>query len=391
MTSPADLRRGSWKGVLLVYRREIDARMTSKGYFISLLVMVIAVVGVVLGLDQLNSPKTYTVAVCGAPESAFGPAPDSIRVRPCTDLKTARAQTDGAEVDAAVAVHDGRVSVLVRADSEQQAQDAALAMGRFWAAAASYEQQHVNTARLNESIAQAGPHLVTVGHSTYDKNQLGAAISLVIVLFMQIIAQGSLVAQGVVEEKSTRIVEVLLSTLTPIRLMIGKVAGIGTAAIVQIFVLLGSLAGARAAMSGRTEGLPGTAALLSGVVWFLLSFALFAGLFAAAGSLVSRPEDLQSVLMPVMVIALAPVGVAVAAAGSLSASWVSVIQYVPPFSGLLMPLQASVEGVSVAQQLAAAAVMLLATAACMWLAARVYRNSILKIGTAVSWRQALAA
>ncbi|MEU6011143.1 hypothetical protein [Streptomyces sp. NPDC047453] len=66
------------------------------------------------------------------------------------------------------------------------------------------------------------------------------------------------------------------------------------------------------------------------VLWFLLTFAMFASLYAAAGSLVSRPEDLQGVLTPVMVLALAPVGVATAAAAHLSAPWVSVVQYIPP-------------------------------------------------------------
>jgi ABC-2 type transport system permease protein len=86
-----------------------------------------------------------------------------------------------------------------------------------------------------------------------------------------------------------------------------------------------------------------------------------------------------------------PVGVAVAAANDLSAPWVSVIQYLPPISGMLIPMQASIDNISLPQQLLAAAVMLVAIAGCMWLASRIYRASILKIGTTVRWRQALAA
>jgi ABC-2 type transport system permease protein len=220
---------------------------------------------------------------------------------------------------------------------------------------------------------------------------VGAAISMVIVLFTQIMGQGSMVAQGVVEEKSTRIVEVLLSTLTPIRLMIGKVAGIGTAAMVQIAVMALALVGARYAEHGNTMALPGTAALVSGICWFVLSFVLFAFLFAAAGSLVSRPEELQSVLMPIMMVLMAPMAVAVAAANAPTSSWVDIVRYIPPFSGMLMPLQASIGAVSIEQQLMAAAVMALTTMGCAWLGARVYRNSILKIGARVNWRQALAA
>ncbi|MEU7279188.1 ABC transporter permease [Streptomyces sp. NPDC045431] len=391
MKSTSPKRRGSWADVWLVYRREIDSRLASKGYFVGTLVMVLAIFGLVVGLDYANSPKTETVAVCGAPAERFGTPPAGIRVRSCAQLSEAKARTIDKKVGAAVAVSGGKATVFVRGDSPEQARTGAVALAESWATARGYDEQHVDVDRLERTVAQAGPHVETVGAGAGSTVQVGTAVSMMIILFMQIIGQGSLVAQGVVEEKSTRIVEVLLSTLTPLRLMTGKVAGIGTAAVVQILVLVAAVAGARVVVSSQADALPGTTALASAALWFLLSFALFSCLFAAAGSLVSRPEDLQSVLMPVMVMAMAPVGVAAGAAGNLSAGWVQVVQYIPPFSGLLMPLQAAVGGVSLVQQLAAGALMLAATAACMTLAARIYRNSILRIGTTVRWRQALAA
>lgn len=392
MISSSDRQTGSWRDTLLVYRREIEARMFTKSYLFGLLFGAVIVVGMVVVFSPSSSPKTYTVAVCGAQRSSFGPAPQGIRLQPCSNAAAARARIEGKHLDAAVAVQDGRVSVLMRADTASQAQDAATSMGRHWATAVALSQQHVDTARLDRSIAEDAPRIVTVGDAKPQGSQgVGAAISMVIVLFSQIMGQGSMVAQGVVEEKSTRIVEVLLSTLTPIRLMIGKVAGIGTAAIVQIAAMAAALVAARYAEHGHTMTLPGTAALISGVGWFLLSFVLFAFLFAAAGSLVSRPEELQSVLAPIMMFLMAPMAVAVAAANSPTSSWVDIVRYIPPFSGMLMPLQASIGAVSVEQQLTAAAVMLLTTAGCAWLGARVYRNSVLKIGARVGWRQALAA
>ncbi|MFJ4842516.1 ABC transporter permease [Streptomyces sp. NPDC088746] len=384
-------RNSTLSDVWLVYRREIDARLRSKGYFIGMLFMVIAVFGLVAGLYYANAPKTHTVAVCGAPAQSFGPAPPGISLSACTDEAAGRDRVADKDADAAVTVSGSRVSVLSRSDSPPQAQASAVALAKAWATQRAYDRQRIDTAALQRDVAAAGPALVTVGGGGPNGTEIGAAISMVVVLFMQIIGQGSLVAQGVVEEKSTRVVEVLLATLTPLRLMMGKVAGIGTAAVLQIVVLVAAVVGARSMFGDRTEGLPSTAALISAALWFLLTFTLFAYLFAAAGSLVSRPEDLQSVLMPVMVLALAPVGVAAAAAGDLNAGWVGIVQYVPPFSGLLMPLQASVGNVSLLQQLAAAALMAGATGGCVWLAARIYSNSILKIGSAVRWRHALAA
>jgi ABC-2 type transport system permease protein len=385
------MQHGSWADIWLVYRREIDSRLASKGYFVGMLIMVLAIFGLVVGLDYANSPKTETVAVCGAPARQFGTPPDGIRVRPCAAAAQAKQQTTDKTVAAAVSVSGGKATVFVRGDSPDQARTGAITLARAWATIKGYQEQHVDVDRLNQTVAQAGPRVQAVGDGAGSTMQVGTAVSMVIVLFMQIIGQGSLVAQGVVEEKSTRIVEVLLSTLTPLRLMIGKVAGIGTAAVLQILVLVGAVAAARIVVSSQADALPGTGALVSATVWFLLSFALFSCLFAAAGSLVSRPEDLQSVLMPLTVMVMAPVGVAAAAAGSLSSGWVQIVQYIPPFSGLLMPLQAAVGGVSLVQQLLASALMLATTAGCMTLASRIYRNSILRLGTTVRWRQALAA
>jgi ABC-2 type transport system permease protein len=155
--------------------------------------------------------------------------------------------------------------------------------------------------------------------------------------------------------------------------------------------MLGAVMGAQSTISEQTIAMPAPRALVATVLWFLLTFAMFASLYAAAGSLASRPEDLQGVLTPVMLLALAPVGAATAAAAHLSASWVSVVQYIPPFSGLLIPLKASVGTATVQEQLAAAAILLVVTACCMTLAGRIYRNSVLRVGAPIRWRQALAA
>ncbi|MBT2446161.1 ABC transporter permease [Streptomyces sp. ISL-43] len=390
-TTPAPRPRSSaLRDIGLVYQREVTARLSSKGYFAGMLIMTVAVVAIIMGLSSMGSPKTLQVAVCGADTAEFGTPPEGVRMRACSGIAQARTATADEDTDAAVVIEDGRVTLLVRGDGDQQARDAAAALGRTWALNQAYQDQGVDRDRLTRQLSTAAPRVETIGDGV-DGKQLGAAVSLVIILFMQIVGQGSLIAQGVVEEKSTRIVEVLLATLTPLRLMAGKVAGIGTAAVLQILVLVGALVGARAAAGGGSGVVPGAGAVLSLLVWFLLSFALFAGLFAAAGSLVSRPEDLQSVLMPVMILALLPVGVAAVAANDLSAPWVEVVQYLPPFSGVLMPLKASVGAVSPLEQLLAATVMLLAAAACMWLASRIYQASVLKIGATVRWRQALAA
>lgn len=94
-------------------------------------------------------------------------------------------------------------------------------------------------------------------------------------------------------------------------------------------------------------------------------------------------------LTPLVMMAGAPAGVAFAAAGQPTATWVTVLGYVPPFSGMLMPLAASAHQVTIVQQLIAAGIPLLARAGCAWADARIYRDSILKVGASIGWRRAI--
>ncbi|MFF9602171.1 ABC transporter permease [Streptomyces sp. NPDC014684] len=376
--------------VRLVYVRELRARMYTRGYLLSLVLLSLVTFGLVIGFNFMGRSTSATVTVCGTPAASLGTAPPGVRVTSCDGMAQARKRVEDKDADAAVVVAAGHASLLTRADTSDQARAGADALARTWAGQQALLRQDVDLGRLARDTAAAEPATVTVGKSV-GSLQLGAAASLIIVLFMQIVNQGSVIAQGVVEEKSTRVVEVLLATLTPLELLVGKVSGIVTAGMLQVATMLGAVAGAQSVMSGETAAMPGLRALVVTVLWFLLTFAMFASLYAAAGSLVSRPEDLQGVLTPVMLLALAPVGAATAAAAHLSAPWVSVVQYIPPFSGLLMPLKASVGTATVQEQLASAGILLVVTACCMLLAGRIYRNSVLRVGAPVRWRQALAA
>ncbi|GHF92688.1 ABC transporter permease [Streptomyces thermodiastaticus] len=387
---PAEQRALRPTRVRLVYVRELKARMFTRGYLVSLALLSLVTFGLVIGFNLIGRSTSATVAVCGTPAASLGTAPPGVRVTSCDDMAEAQKLVEDKDADAAVVVAGAHASLLVRADTGDQARAGAAALAETWAGNQALLRQKVDLGRLARDTAAAAPTTVTVGDSV-GTLQLGAAASLIIILFMQVVNQGSVIAQGVVEEKSTRVVEVLLATLTPLELLVGKVSGIVTAGMVQVAAMLGAVMGAQSTISEQTIAMPAPRALVATVLWFLLTFAMFASLYAAAGSLASRPEDLQGVLTPVMLLALAPVGAATAAAAHLSASWVSVVQYIPPFSGLLIPLKASVGTATVQEQLAAAAILLVVTACCMTLAGRIYRNSVLRVGAPIRWRQALAA
>ncbi|MFR0358377.1 ABC transporter permease [Streptomyces sediminimaris] len=388
--------------VWLVLKRETAARIANRAYVIGTLLNV----AVILGLLYFFAPSasdehraTATVSVTGTPVSAFAPRPagaDAIRWRAAGNEEAARHQVSGKKADAALVVRGSRVTMLVRADTPAQVRATAVARVRQWATTRALHDQHVDTERLGRTVTAALPRTETIDGTTRHTGAhrgagLGAAVGIVTILFFQLFGYGMMVAQGVVEEKSTRVVEVLLATLTPLRLMIGKVAGIGVAAVLQTAVF--GVAAVVAVRFGHVlpAQFPATPATLAALAWFVLGFAFFAFVFAAAGSLVSRAEDVSSAVMPVLMSTLLPFGTAVAAAQNLDATWVHVVQYVPPFSMLIMPLQVSVHEAGWAPNLAAALLMTAAAAGLAVLSARVYRRSILRLGTAVRWREAMTS
>ena len=124
-------------------------------------------------------------------------------------------------------------------------------------------------------------------------------------LYITLIMYGQFVAQGVIEEKSNRIVEILLATVRPWQLMLGKITGIGLVALVQVVIVAGValvLASATKLVSIPTLSVD---VVISGVVWFVLGYLIYALLFAAAGSMVSRQEDMTSVALPVILVLVA--------------------------------------------------------------------------------------
>jgi ABC-2 type transport system permease protein len=199
-----------------------------------------------------------------------------------------------------------------------------------------------------------------------------------------------MVAQGVVEEKASRVVEIVLSSVRPWQLLLGKVLGLGAVGLLQLVVLGGAGLAVAGAAGVLTAGAGLVPTLVSVVVWYLLGFALYATVFAAAGSLVSRQEDTQSVLSPITITVLLGfvVGFNLLTSDPRGTA-ITVISLLPPFSPMFMPARVAL-GVAPALQVVLAFVLTIAfTAAVLALGGRIYANSVLRTGARVSLRVAL--
>jgi ABC-2 type transport system permease protein len=241
-------------------------------------------------------------------------------------------------------------------------------------------------------LAVAAPHALRVT-ATGTVQQHGArnvAFGAAILLYAALVLAGTWVASGVVEEKSSRVIEVMLAAVRPGELLAGKLLGIGLVALGQ--VAAAATAAATTAIAVGSLDLPRSIPLvaLAVVGWFALGYALYACAFAAAASLVSRQEDVPTVTTPLNVVMIASFLTAMTAAGRPDGLAAQVLSVVPPFSPLLMPVRVAAGGVPAWQTVTAVVLALAALVAVTRAAVAVYAGSTLRTGARSSLLGTLA-
>jgi ABC-2 type transport system permease protein len=225
-------------------------------------------------------------------------------------------------------------------------------------------------------------------------------------LLMAIILYGNWVAQSVVEEKSSRMMEIMLAAASPFQLLTGKILGVSVAALLQFAAVIAAAVAAVVAEGQVASAILGGSAqvdlpagltpslLVTFSVLFVLGFVLYAALFAAAGSLVSRQEDVNQIVMPMTLAACGGYLVAMYSGIGLldpNSPWIVALSYVPFLSPYMMVSSVNA-GDAGLLQVGIAALLLVATiAVAAWLAARIYAAGVLMYGQAPSMRRMLAA
>ncbi len=201
---------------------------------------------------------------------------------------------------------------------------------------------------------------------------------------------GTWLLMGVVEEKSSRVIEVLLSTLRAGQLLAGKVIGIGAVALLQAALIVGVALGLAAAVGSPL--IHGTAAVevASSLLWVVLGYAFYCWVYAAGGSLADRQEQIQSLAFPLQLPILFGYIVSFTAIGSSEPSTlVRVLAYLPPTAPFAMPVMVGLGAVTWWEFTVSVALMLVAIFGVERLASAVYRRAILRTGGRVHLLQLL--
>jgi ABC-2 type transport system permease protein len=215
------------------------------------------------------------------------------------------------------------------------------------------------------------------------------AYALFFLLYLVIILYGQQVLNGVIEEKSSRSMEVLVSSVKPFELMLGKLLGIGSVGLSQLAVWFGTLAvltapGLVSAMTFLPDGfdVPGVTLTL-GVNFFLcfvLGFFFYASIYAAIGSAFNNLQEAQQVAGVAVIFLIIPMVLIVPVANDPDATWVAAMSMIPLFTPLLMLLRVAVKVPPLWQMVVGYGLTFLAVGAILWIAGRIYRVGILMYG-----------
>jgi ABC-2 type transport system permease protein len=385
--------------IRVIAEREFMARVRSRVFAITTALTVIAIGGYIL-LQAFVFNKSTTsldVGFVGTAQSIAAPVRAEaagfgvgVTVHPYSSASAGKADVQSGALDALVTGSGASTTVIVQSTVDPALQTALNDVAREQVLT-EYLTQHalppsdVET-QLNFSVNVN--ELSPVNAARVEQIVIGLLVAGI--LYATMIIYGQLVAAGVIEEKSNRIVEILLATVRPWQLMMGKIIGIGLVALVQVLLVAGValvLASATKLVSIPTLGVD---VVISGVVWFVLGYLVYALLFAAAGSMVSRQEDVSSVAMPVILVLVAAWIIALTvAAPDPGSTATTVFSFIPVFSPVIMPVRIAA-GVAPFWQVAISVVLVIGTIYVFAaLAGRIYRNSVLRVGGRVKLGEAL--
>lgn len=358
---------GELQSIWLVAEREIGSKLRSKAFVISTAILIVAALASVIwgGFAASNaSGSGIPVAVTSQTQSA---------VSGLDGLEVTVADSDDA---ARALVADGTVDAALVSGSSDAAFDYTVVA----------EDSVPST--LLQLLSESPPvQLIDPGAGLADALRYIIALGFGLVFLIAASTFGGTIAQSVVEEKQTRVVEILISAI-PVRVLLaGKVLGNTILAMAQI-VLLAAVAMIGLAVTGQTGMLDALGAPIAWfAIFFLFGFVLLAALFAAAAAMVSRQEDIGATTTPITMLVMAPYFLVIFFNDNPVV--LTIMSYVPFSAPVGMPLRMYIGDAQWWEPVLSLLILLGSCVFAIGVAARIYRNSLLRMGARVKLAEAL--
>jgi len=378
------------RAIFLTARRELRERARSRAFIASTVVQVVIVLAIVI-VSSLTSGDTesFEVGTVGSGPAGVAEAAEAqqaafdveLELTAFDDEEEARAAVSDDEVDAVITED----AVLTRPGVSDTLTALVQQASRVVTGSESLSSEGLSDEEIRTALEPKPLEVDEVG----EESGGGVAFVSSILLYVAIIGSGYAVATGVVEEKSTRVVEVILSAIKPVHLLAGKVIGIGLLSLGQLLVIV--FAGLAAAIPTGALDLPDstlpTAVLIA--VYFVLGYLFYACAFAVTGAVVSRQEDVQSSSGPLTLVLIVAYLVAISAADSPESTLAVAATLIPPLAPMIVPARAAQDALPLGELALSLVLMALATALLLWIAGRVYDRTVLRMGAPMKLRDAL--
>ncbi|MXN62538.1 ABC transporter permease [Bacillus sp. BGMRC0062] len=355
-----------WSAVGTVAAREMGVKATSKPFIITTLILLAAALAATLlvpRLGDLFAGDATSVAVVDQTAPSVQALGEDYAPQTVASADAAREAVLSGAADAAVVPDPGSpagVSVLAMTDAPS---------GLVQALSTSPGVELLDPAAPNPALR----YLMAFGFG--------------LVFFMAAVTFGQQIAVSVIEEKQSRVVEILLAAVPARAMMAGKVLGNAAMAILQVALLAGALL-LGMQINGNVLPLDGMGVpILWFVMLFSIGFVMIAALYAAAASMVSRQEDIGSTSMPVMMLIMLPYFGVIFFNDNPEA--LRIMSWIPFSAPVAVPLRIFLDQGEWWEHIGSLVLLIVTTALAIWLAAVIYERSILRTGKALKWREAL--
>jgi ABC-2 type transport system permease protein len=377
----------------LIIKREVRTRLLSKAFAVSIGITLLFTVGLMAAIGFFGDDEPSVIGLVGEQPAGveIGLADRAeiadVEIDIVTFADRAEAEAALEAGDADLVVIDGQVALLDQVSPflvslvSPVYQQASLVEG--------LAAEGLDDGQIGQALGQAGPLVVEELNPDPDSDSReGVAFFIVIMMFVAIQLSGAYIMLGVFEEKSSKVVELVLASVRARDLLLGKIIAVGLLGVLQILLLTAAaLAGAFLFLD---EGLPelSVGLVATGLVWFVIGYLLYGAMFAAGASLAPSQEDAQATLAPVSVIFTISYLTAIFAGSDPGSLFARVAGWVPTTAPFLMPGRLAT-GEAVWWEVAGSmALTALTAAAVLWLADRIYVRSVIHTDRKLGWREA---
>jgi ABC-2 type transport system permease protein len=393
------MNRNWWTLTWLVTRREINDRARAKSFWVASIVLLVGVAaGALIPALVQGGQSSSPIGIVGGPVSALTQtvreagraAGTKVQVIVLPSVAVARAELRSGKIDA-VLVGDSQVLV------KQQSYTGSPSGGTIAQALAQLGGLAKLFAVLPpaDSARIAAHGIALPVHGLVPPPTRGLAVritglSVAILIYIIIIIYGIRITIGVCEEKGTRVVEVLLTTLRPVQLLVGKALGMGLLTLGQIVAMVGVYLGLGYAVGSHVVSGSATGVVLVAGLWLVLGYAFYCTGFAAAGALITRQSDAYNAAFPLQLPLILAYGLTYTVIYAPTVNtFYHVLAFIPFTAPVAMPVLVAVGAAPAWQVAVSAAITVASTVWMARLAGTIYSRAILRTGIRLKVRQVL--